>query len=74
MVKAGVGTLARGCDAPKAIAEQALKEKLILGRSKFAELDHADVQVRRTLSLYDWKKHWFMYTYFNWIYPCLAFR
>ena len=54
------GTLACGCDALKAVAEQALKEKLILGQPEFAELDPADAQVRRSLSVYDWNKYWWI--------------
>jgi len=69
MVKASEredGTLACGCDALKAVAEQALKEKLILGQPEFAELEPADAQVRRSLSLYDWKKYWWiMYNLFG---------
>jgi len=63
MVKASErddGTLACGCDALKAVAEQALKEKLILGQPEFAELNPADMQVRRSLSIYDWNKQWWI--------------
>jgi len=63
MVKASErddGILACGCSTLKAVAEQALKEKLILGQPEFAELDPADAQVRRSLSVYDWNKYWWI--------------
>jgi len=69
MVKASErddGILACGCSTLKAVAEQALKEKLILGQPEFAQLDRADMEVRRSLSMYDWKKQWWtMYNLFG---------
>jgi len=56
----GEGTLDCRCDVLNGVAEQAFMEKLILGQSEFDELDPADNKVRRSLSMYDWHKHWWM--------------